>query len=285
MKLFKDGGNAPLPAKALRLLQWGYRLRTSASRALPDFYIIGAQKGGTTSLYRYLEQHPQICGAFQKEPQYFGYYYAQRPQFWYRAHFPYRETLAAEGQFTGEASTHYLMFPNSATRIKAVTPEAKIIVLLRDPTERLFSAWRHNYRKGHDKRDFEVAIRSEMEKPVEAHIAEMRDPRNETRHYANHSYLAHSLYAAQLKHWLSCFDEKRFLVMKSEVFFGDIASSYQKVTRFLGVGDWLPDEPFQPFMVGLNQTLDDALRQEIRDYLKEPTIALNTLMGEDFGWY
>src|SRR5689334_10803239 len=102
-RLRKLLGGSPKRALPLRQLLARYRV-------LPDFLIIGTQKGGTSSLYDYLGQHPQVRAAFLKEPRYFSRWH-EKGENWYRAHFPLkREMSAGQGQaITGEASPDYLV--------------------------------------------------------------------------------------------------------------------------------------------------------------------------------
>src|ERR1700736_1276370 len=94
-----------------------YRTTTSPLRLLPDFIIIGAQKGGTTSLYLYLTEHPNIGGARMKEINFFDKNF-QRGIWWYRAQFPvgfykyYAENVRRQDLLIGEASPNYLFYPH-----------------------------------------------------------------------------------------------------------------------------------------------------------------------------
>ncbi len=114
---------------------WIYRRLTSGSRRLPDFIILGAQRAGTSSLYYYLSQHPQILPAVRKELHFFDDHY-RRGLGWYRSQFP---TRGARGTITGEATPYYLSHPHAPARIQRLLPQARLIVLLRNPVERAIS--------------------------------------------------------------------------------------------------------------------------------------------------
>ena len=109
--------------------------------AMPDFMIIGTQRGGTTSLYNYLLAHPQIVAATKKEIHFFDKKF-QRGIPWYRAQFPsliqsdMGETIGRQGVITGEASPYYLFHPHAPARAALVVPKTKLIVLLRNPVDR-----------------------------------------------------------------------------------------------------------------------------------------------------
>ena len=97
------------------------RIETAHLRQYPDFIIIGTQRGGTTSLYRYLTAHPEIGQAYRKEVHYFDRYFDRGIE-WYLAHFP----LRGEFPVVGEASPFYLFHPEAPARVRAAVPEAKL---------------------------------------------------------------------------------------------------------------------------------------------------------------
>ncbi len=97
--------------------------------AMPDFMIIGTQRGGTTSLYNYLLAHPQIVAATKKEIHFFDKKF-QRGIAWYRAQFPslIQSDIGRQGVITGEASPYYLFHPHAPARAALVVPKTKLIV-------------------------------------------------------------------------------------------------------------------------------------------------------------
>ncbi len=138
----------------LRRLVWEYRQATWRTGSLPDFIIIGAQKSGTTSLYSYLSQHPQLLPSIHKAVHFFdggldeSADNFEKGEAWYRAHFQLR-MHAHERTF--EASPLYIFNPLAPKRIYDLVPEAKIIAVLRNPTERAISQYFHE--KGGKNRD------------------------------------------------------------------------------------------------------------------------------------
>src|SRR5579885_2674785 len=137
-----------------------YRTITSSIRLLPDFIIIGTQRGGTTSLYAYLGQHPQIAPAVIKEVHFFDNNY-ERGVGWYRTQFPFlieksiAKNIGQQNFITGEASPYYLFHPHVPERAAKVVPGAKLIVLLRNPIDRAYSHYYHEVELGHEKLSFE----------------------------------------------------------------------------------------------------------------------------------
>jgi hypothetical protein len=145
-------------------------LRTSSRRMLPGFVLAGAQRCGTTSLFRALLDHPAIVQpVHHKGVNYFDVNYAEGWA-WYQAHFPVRSMAsmrtrhAGEDAVTFDASGYYIYHPHAAARIAQDLPDAKVLVMLRDPVERAFSAYRHEFARGYETESFErthwVTIRS-----------------------------------------------------------------------------------------------------------------------------
>ncbi|WP_113952485.1 sulfotransferase family protein [Arenicella xantha] len=130
---------------------------------MPNFLIVGAVKAGTTSLYHYLSQHPDIFLPNQKEPHHFA------PTKWcgypamalddYETLFEKTDTYTARG----EASTGYLYYPESPNLIHQALPDCKIVVILRDPTVRAYSGYMHEVREGLEQHSFEQALAQEQQ--------------------------------------------------------------------------------------------------------------------------
>src|SRR5580704_17949873 len=121
---------------------------------LPNFFIIGAARSGTTALYEYLRQHPQIYMSPIKEPNYFAFYgqgiHYRGPRDQELVRSSYVPSLKAyEAQFSGvakeiavgEASPWYLYLPEAPERIRRKVPDAKLAAILRNPVDRAFSAF------------------------------------------------------------------------------------------------------------------------------------------------
>ena len=145
-------------------------LATSPWRIDPDFLLIGAKRGGTTSLSRYLAEHPDVLDLFPRAEKIKGLYYFDeqypRGDRWYRSHFPTRAQRALRSRAgaparVGEASPYYLYHPLAPTRAAAAVPDARILVVLRDPVERAYSHWKERRSNDGDPLDFAAAIDAE----------------------------------------------------------------------------------------------------------------------------
>ncbi len=127
------------------------RRRTARSRVLPDFIIIGVHKGGTTALYHYLADHPQVVRATAKELHYF-YRHHDGDHLSYRAMLPTTAQMSLVARrhgtaLTGEASPSYISHPHIPARVHAMVPNVKLIALLRNPVARAISAFHHLVRR------------------------------------------------------------------------------------------------------------------------------------------
>ena len=121
--------------------QWGQT--TASLRAEPSFIIAGAQRCGTTSLYKTLCQHPGVVPAVLHKGVHYFDTSAHRSHSWYLGHFPTRSTLhrhayAGRDAMTGESSPYYLFHPHAPARIADALPDVRVLVLVRDPVERAY---------------------------------------------------------------------------------------------------------------------------------------------------
>lgn len=218
-----------------------YTVPTAGLRPPPEFLIIGAQRCGTTSLYKYLAEHPQFRSATlrTKGVHFFDTRY-DKGIAWYRAHFPtsvYRRLFRRRHHLdlvTGEASPYYLFHPHVPYRIARHLPQTRLIVMLRDPIERTYSQWQHELSRGfEDTATFEEALDREPAR-LAGELARMNaDPGYRSHSHQHHSYMARSRYADQLEVYRSLFPAERILVLKSEDFFADPAAGYARVLEFL----------------------------------------------------
>lgn len=212
----------------------GRRLFGARWRALPNFIIVGAQKAGTSSLYEYLVQHPQVLSASVKEIHYFDVRYAKGVT-WYRSHFSLVATMKEKGRVTGEASLYYLFHPHAAEHIKVTVPHAKLIVLLRDPVARAISHYFHQVRMKNEMLPMEQAFREE-ERRLEVEEQKMlNDPLYHSASYQRFSYKKRGVYVNQLRVYFELFPSEQILVLKSEDLFLRPESVLQETFSFLGV--------------------------------------------------
>jgi hypothetical protein len=213
-----------------------YRVPTGRWRALPDALVIGAQRAGTSSLYRYLGAHPGVAPSFRKEVEYFSRYEA-RGEDWYRAHF---ELRSGRRHLRFEATPDYLFHPLAADRAASLVPQAKLVVLLRDPAERAWSHYRHMVRLGYETLDFAAALAAEEDRCAPDLAALAADPDHDPKALLRYSYVARGHYAGQLARWYARYPRDQVLVLPSTRLFDRPAAAYGEVLSFLGLAPWSP---------------------------------------------
>jgi len=238
---------------------------SSPWRKLPDFVIIGAQKSGTSSMYYYLSQHPDVSLSFEKEIHYYNYYIDHGKSLgWYKSFFP----LKSSPKITGEASPNYLYAKLAAQKLKLDVPEVKLIVLLRNPIDRAYSEYNMHVRqsgKAHFP-TFEEAIANEDYTMEVSRV-----------------YLSRGIYTYFIKQWLEYFDRDRFLFVKSEDLFQKPRETLATVYEFLCLDQVYPDN-LNPQEAGEYSRLAENTRTTLEEYFRAPNEELANLAGECFRW-
>jgi hypothetical protein len=192
-----------------------------------DFFIVGAPKAGTTSLYHYLSEHPQVEMSSQKEPDYFsdkaiheqGMYYGKNRVNTldkYESLFVQKESVVY-----GEASVSYLFYDNVTEDIKKYNPNAKIIIMLRNPIERAFSHYLMDYRLGLISDSFENII--------------AKKSKHKNAHLFYQQYIEVGKYAKQIQRYLDFFEKESILFIDYEDFKKNVSKTVGKVYDFLNI--------------------------------------------------
>lgn len=207
----------------------------------PNFMIIGTMKGGTTSLYHYLRDHPQVFMPTYKAPEFFV-----EKSNWHRGADWYRRQFAGAGDAlaVGEASVAYTKYPRVPgvpEKIAAHIPDARFIYVVRDPIERIRSHYLTKAAEGAEHAPLEEVI------------------------YSKPHYLDYCRYALQIDQYLRYFDRDQLLVLTSEDLRNQRYATVQRAYRFLGVDpSFLPPEIDREFY----QTKDRAARSPIPLWLR-----------------
>ena len=260
---------------------WLFHRATTSLRVLPDFLVIGVMKGGTTSFFNYLTQHPQIHPPFRKEIKFFDIHYLQGLD-WYRAHFPMHFKMKS-GALTGEATPYYIFHPAAPERVAKVLPNVKLIVLLRNPVDRAYSHYNHMLRVGREPLPFEEAIAREAERLDGEAEKIIADPRYSTFKHLHYSYLARGRYIEQLEKWFALFPREQMLILPSEELYTSPATAYRKAVEFLGLSAWEPDD-FSVYKQGAYEQMPVAVRQHLVDYYRPYNQRLYDCLNMTFEW-
>ncbi len=272
--------------KSLALKLWlFFRRLTASKRPLPDFLIVGAQKSGTTSLARWLDQHPAIECALGKEVHFFdggkdgGPDNWSKGDDWYRSHFPLRQS--GLGKLAFEATPMYLFHPLAATRIRDTLPNTKIIMILRNPSERAISHYLHSVSRGHEDLPLGDALDAE-ERRLDDALANADFESTQMRRF---SYKARGHYADQVRRYFDQFPREDVLVLLSDDLFENPASTVDSVCRFVGAdpGQFRPDLAPQNVSVG-DSKVPAELRLSLDAYFAEPNAELARLLDRPLPW-
>ena len=208
---------------------------------LPNFLIIGSQKAGTTSVYSYLKQHPEVFVSPIKETNFFVHL-AGNPEilpYVPKASLPVQSLEAYHALFReaasataiGEASHLYLTDPWAADHIRRHLPEARLIAVLRDPVERAFSAYWMRVRDGRETRSFEQAVEDERQGRFEPSLE-----------LGGRFYVGTGFYARHLRPYLRMFDRSRIAIMLFDDLEADATGFMREVFGFLDVDDGFAPE-------------------------------------------
>lgn len=210
---------------------------------MPNFLIIGAMKAGTSSLYSYCHQHPEIFMPSNKEPRFFAFENEIVP-----------DNPALKGTVTdletykqlfegvqnekaiGEASPTYLSHPRAPERIKHYIPDAKLVAVLRHPAERAYSHFLHSVQKGLE--------------PLNATFEEaISTPSVKVGRYVRHrSYVSMGFYAQQLQRYFQLFDKDQIRIYLFEDFRNDPVRLAREIYTFLEVDPTFVPRDLESYM-------------------------------------
>lgn len=270
-----------------------YGEATATWRPLPDFLVLGTKRGGSTSAWRYLIQHPQVLPMVTrwenlKSPHYFYWHYDRGEQ-WYRGHFPSAAVRAAAERrlgrpvITGESSPYYLFDPRVPERVAADLPAARFVVLLRDPVKRAYSHYWERVDNGVEPLPFAQALAAEEQRVVGELEKMQADPFYYSRPHDWYSYRERGVYAPQLRRWFEAVGRERVLVMVSEDMYRDEQGALGEMARYLGIEPTpIPDttrhnhRPAEP--------MDGDVEAELREFYAPRNAELAELLGRDLPW-
>ena len=191
----------------------------------PDFFVVGAAKSGTSSLYNYLTQHPAVFMPQMKEPHFF---YNERspgsPTLQEKDLAGYLQMFEGvpDGVRAGEASTSYLYAANAAREIKQIRPDAKILAVLRNPVDRAYSQYWNQVRDGREPLNFEDALDAEA-------------GRRRKNWWYGFMYVETGRYAGQISRYIETFGRDNVQVHLFEDLHRDAAEVCRRVFSFLGL--------------------------------------------------
>ena len=184
----------------------------------PDVLVVGAQKSGTTTVHAWLRDYPQVFTATPKELHYFDLHQDRGPD-WYRGRF----AGVGPTQLAAEATPSYMYFEDAVRRIAQDLPDARLVVVLRDPVSRAYSHYQHNRSRGHEKLGFAAALESEPQRLATGN----------TMDRISYSYLDRGRYLGQVERLLSLFPRRQVHLELFECVRDEPQQSFERLTDFL----------------------------------------------------
>lgn len=262
---------------------------TAGQRIPPSFLLVGAQRCGTTSLYKALISHPHVMRPIMtKGVNYFDDNY-HRGMKWYLGYFPTqaaarRRSPTAEnlpGIF--EASGYYMHHPHAPRRIVETLPSVKIVAMVRDPVQRAYSAYKHEFARGFETELFERALELEDER-IQPELATMlADEGYQSDTYRHQAYRRRGHYAEQLREFIAQLGRDQVHIVESERFFTEPEAEYGRLLEFLELPTKWPVS-FDRFNArpgsGLSPQIESELRQQFAPHDEE----LAHLLGRAPAW-
>lgn len=214
----------------------------------PNFFIIGAAKSGTSSLYHYVGQHPDVCMSIPKETWFFCFEDYEQGLEWYWERYFAKHYRGQKS--IGETSVWYLHMPHVAPRLKESVPQAKLIAILRNPVDRAFSEWWMAFCEGVEQLPFDKAILDNIrrlesqENPLEATVegaklwliyrglrpGTVTDIDRRPRTYVENGY-----YDLQIEQYLEYFPKAQLKIFLFEDLIRDAEAVVKEIWRFIGV--------------------------------------------------
>lgn len=272
--------------------RWFYTRYCSFSgflHSLPDFYILGAQKSGTTALFNYLTKHPNIPLTI-KDIRFFDKYFDKGID-WYRLHFPLKlskyvaQKIHSEHYQIGEATERYLEYPHAPLRVKSTTPHSKFIIILRNPIERTYSHYNFNVIRNKENRSFEDAIFGELERS-QIEFKKMKTNENYySDEYFRFAYLDRSIYVEKIKKWFEVFSSNQFLIIENEDLSNNTSKVYKEVLEFLKLPIIELNEYKKVFVSKYKQPkMDQKIRNKLNSFFKPYNEELYKILDVNYGW-
>lgn len=197
-----------------------------------DFLVIGAQKSGTTSLFKYMQEHPSLYLPAQKEINFFADEdkYSKGAEWYINTYF----SGADDRKLWGEVSPHYMAYRCSPARIHRTFPEAKLVAILRNPVDRAYSNYNHVVRKGAETRAFHEVIADQSK--TRFHL-----PETTSGDLWKHYVIGFGLYGQALKQYLHYFDREQIFLLFQEDLLSDPQNVIVRLFDFLGA-----DSSYEP---------------------------------------
>jgi tetratricopeptide (TPR) repeat protein len=247
----------------------------------PQFLIVGVAKCGTSSLYEYMIRHPQILSAAKKEIDFVNH--VNNGIDWYLSHFP----PTPNNFVTGEASTSYFAQHKKAIPLfRDLFPQCKLIVMFRNPVDRVISHYHNDVRYSGEKRSLAEVISEELE--ILQGLPNFWELEKTDYSQKQKGYLVISMYVYFLERWMSVFPKEQLLVLNSEEFFTNPPTNLTTVFKFLGLADYqlsqYPEHNQGSYQKKDYSTEEQELRTKLSKFFQPHNRKLEDYLGIKFNW-
>jgi hypothetical protein len=267
------------------LIKRNYYYLSSPFRVLPECFVIGVVRSGTTSLYHYLGQHPCIVSSAYDELGYFDDNYHLGIN-WYKSLFPTKSTknkiIKKHGKFlTYDVTPFYIYNPLVARRISESFPKAKIISNLRNPIDRVYSNYIIMLQDGDTTSTFEEMIHTAMDE-LEKNKSRLNDEAYIVDTYYE-NILARGFYANQLEIWFKKFQKEQLLMIPSEELAQKPDQVLRKIFEFLNL-PYFKIKDFTKQNKREYPPMKDETRKLLIEFYKPHNEKLYSLINQHFDW-
>lgn len=267
----------------------------------PAFLIVGVQKAGTTALYQYLSNHPDIIAPSQKEIDFFWLdHLFEKGYSWYEAQFPKQTTFFGKRKISFESCPHYLFSVTAAKRIYEYNPEIKIIIILRNPITRAFSQFQM-----YQRRRFDTEKNKQSAKKYGGDIQKFFEALNAPDFFTNFSeaieqewkaiqtggmqaphLISQGFYAQQIENYLQFFPRKQMLLLEHQSLKNQTQETLRHVASFLEIKEkkWMKNELQKYHEGNYQEEINLKTYLKLQKIFKEPNQQLFKLIGREFNW-
>jgi hypothetical protein len=245
----------------------------------PFVFIIGAQKCGTTSLLADLVNHPQILKPIRKEFYFFNNQNIYKKGVdWYLGQFP----SSTDKAFNVDATANSFESKEAPSRMKKEFPNSKIILLLRNPTERAYSHYKMAVNLGFEKLSFSDALKMENERLAYSAKNYIKDT-NHDYVFQKLGYRVKGVYINFLQNWLKEYSFEDIKIIQSETYFEKPKEIFNEIINHLDLEHFTPNQ-FNIFKQNSASNISEELKIELDKFYKPYNEKLYKLIGKEFDW-
>lgn len=250
-------------------------------RTLPNFIIIGVKRCGTTTLYEQLSEHPCIEKSAHDNLGFFNNNFELGLN-WYRSHFvtnsKKRQIEKKYGKFTTyDVTSSYIQNKQTAENIFKTLPNVKLILILRNPSDRAYSEYNQNIIDENESRDFEELIKKEIE--------EIENTSDENLKFCSDkiNLVKKGIYIKQVLPWLKIFPREQILIISTEELGEKTDETYNKIFRFLELPEYKIKNK-QRYRRGTYEKMSDEARKILDNFYEQYNNELFQKIEKNFEW-